>query len=88
MIHTNPQGLVLLFQHLHERSKCVLDPISNRIKLVLAELLAIGIWFIENKQPRIDAHFVDVLGDFEGDARAVVMDIGHKWDHASLSSKR
>ena len=84
MVNANAQGFVLLLQAADQGFKGFRNPLPNGSHLVWCELGAVGIGLVEDKQPRVDAHLVDMLGHLQGDLHAVVVHISHQ-RHAGSS---
>ena len=78
MVDANAQGFVLLFQAANQGLEGLRDALPNGSNLLCRELGAVGIRFVEHKQPRVDAHLVDVFGHLQGDLHAVVVHISHQ----------
>ena len=53
----------------------------------MAEVLSVGVRFVEDEQPGIDPHLVHVLHHFQSNPNAVVVNIRHKRNIASLGAQ-
>ena len=84
MVDANAQGFVLLFEAANQGFEGLRDALANGGHLIGGEFGAVGIRLVEHKQPRVDAHLVDVFGHLQGDLHAVVVHISHQ-RHAGAS---
>ena len=87
MVHTDAKRFVLVPQQGHQGLERFPDALANGGKFFRGEFLSIRIRLVENEQTGIDPNLVDVLGNFQSDLDAVVVDIRHKGNGAAALAK-